>query len=84
MPNVEVPNLVDLSFRQAENMLQSNDLQLGQVIYKASRYPNAVLEQRYKGRVIEAGVLVPYQSKITLIVGKESLLDEDFEDKNFE
>jgi len=82
MPNVEMPNLVDLSLRQAENMLKSNDLQLGQVIYKASKYPNAVLEQRYKGRVVEAGTLVPYQSKITLIVGKESLSGEDFEDED--
>ena len=80
MPNVEMPNLVDLSLRQAENMLKSNDLQLGQVIYKASKYPNAVLEQRYKGRVIEAGTLVPYQSKVTLIVGKESSLGDDLED----
>ena len=80
MPNVEVPNLVDLSFRQAENMLKSNDLELGQVIYKASKYPNAVLEQRYKGRIIEAGAFVPYQSKITLIVGKESLAGEDLDE----
>jgi beta-lactam-binding protein with PASTA domain len=81
MPNVEMPNLVDLSLRQAENMLQSNDLQLGQVIYKASKYPNAVLEQRYKGRIIEEGTFVPYQSKITLIVGKESYFGEELDDE---
>jgi len=79
MPNVEMPNLVDLSLRQAENMLQSNNLQLGQVIYKASKYPNAVLEQRYKGRIVETGTFVPYQSKITLIVGKEAALGEEVE-----
>ena len=82
MPNVEMPNLVDLSLRQAENLLQSNDLQLGQVIYKASKYPNAVLEQRYKGRIVEAGAFVPYQSKITLIVGKEPIFGEGFEEEN--
>jgi len=70
-PQVEMPHLVDLSLRQAENLLISSDLQLGQVIYKASKYANAVLEQRYKGRIIEAGALIPYQSKITLIVGKD-------------
>ena len=80
MPNVEMPNLVDLSLRQAENMLKSNDLELGQVIYKASKYPNAVLDQRYKGRIVEAGTVVPYKSKITLIVGKEPLVGESFED----
>ena len=82
MPNVEMPNLVDLSLRQAENMLQSNDLQLGQTIYKASKYPNAVLEQRYKGRIVEAGSLVPYQSKITLIVGRGTFFGENFDEEN--
>jgi beta-lactam-binding protein with PASTA domain len=81
MPNVEMPNLVDLSFRQAENMLYSNDLKLGQVIYKASRYPNAVLEQRYGGRIITTGSLIPYQSTITLVVGKEPMLGEELEEE---
>ena len=76
-PQIEIPNLVDLSLRQAENMLMSNNLLLGQVIYKASKYSNAVLEQRYNGRIVEAGTLVPYQAKITLIVGKESSETED-------
>ena len=78
-PQIEMPNLVDLSLRQAENLLISNDLKLGQVIYKASKFPNAVLEQRYNGRIVEAGMLVPYQAKITLIVGKES---SDMEDED--
>ena len=81
MPKIEMPNLVDLSLRQAENMLQTNDLKRGQVIYKASKYPNAVLEQRYKGRIIEPGKLIPYQSEITLVVGKESNLGEELEDE---
>ena len=82
-PQIEMPNLVDLSFRQAENLLISNDLKLGQVIYKASKYPNAVLEQRYNGRIVEAGTMVPYQAKITLIVGKESS-ETDEEEENIE
>lgn len=70
-PKVEMPNLLDLSLRQAENMLSSNHLKLGQVIYKESKFNNAVLEQRYKGRIIQAGKQVPYESTITLIVGKD-------------
>ncbi len=70
-PKVEMPNLLDLSLRQAENMLTSNHLKLGQVIYKESKFNNAVLEQRYKGRIIQAGKQVPYESSITLIVGKD-------------
>ena len=70
-PKVEMPNLLDLSLRQAENMLQSNNLKLGQVIYKESKFNNAVLEQRYKGRIISAGTTIPYASSITLVVGKD-------------
>ena len=66
-----MPNLIDLSLRQAINLLESNNLKLGQVIYSVSKYPNAVLEQRYKGKIIQEGKLIPYQSNITLIVGKE-------------
>ena len=81
MPKIEMPNLVDLSLRQAENMLLTNDLKRGQIIYKASKYPNAVLEQRYKGRIIEPGKLIPYHSEITLVVGKEATLGEELEDE---
>lgn len=77
-PKVEMPNLIDLSLRQAENILNTNNLKLGQVIYKPSRFPNAVLEQRYKGRVVSQGTLLPYHSPITLVVGKEPN-DEDWE-----
>lgn len=77
-PKVEMPNLIDLSLRQAENILNSNNLRLGQVVYKASRFPNAVIEQRYKGRIVEQGTMLPYNSSITLIVGKEPN-DEDWE-----
>ncbi|MDY0015083.1 MAG: PASTA domain-containing protein [Bacteroidales bacterium] len=80
-PKVEMPNLIDLSLRQAMNMLESNNLKLGQVIYKVSKYPNAVLEQRYKGKIIREGKQIPYQSSITLVVGKEvgqtGLLEEN-------
>ena len=89
MPKVEMPNLVNLSLRQAENMLLSNDLKLGQPIFKASRYNNAVLEQRYNGKIIEAGTLIPYKSSITLIVGRtpnwgEEIEDEEINDYNLD
>lgn len=70
-PKVEMPNLIDLSLRQAMNMLESNNLKLGQVIHQPSKFPNAVLEQRYKGKIIKEGKMIPYHSEITLVVGKE-------------
>lgn len=79
-PQVEMPNLLDLSLRQAMNMLEANNLELGQVIYKPSKYPNAVLEQRYKGKIIQERRKIPYQAKITLVVGKEVGADTPLED----
>ena len=79
-PQVEMPNLIDLSLRQAENLLKTNDLRLGQVVYKPSRYVNAVLEQRYKGRIIRQGTRLPYHSEITLVVGKESVQEDEMTD----
>ncbi|MBO7625465.1 MAG: PASTA domain-containing protein [Bacteroidales bacterium] len=79
-PQVEMPNLIDLSLRQAENLLKTNDLKLGQVVYKPSRFVNAVLEQRYKGRVIRPGTRLPYHAEITLVVGKESGSEEESSD----
>ena len=76
-PQVEMPNLIDLSLRQAENLLKTNDLKLGQVVYKPSRYVNAVLEQRYKGRIIRQGTRLPYHSEITLVVGREGGFESD-------
>ncbi|NLJ82247.1 MAG: PASTA domain-containing protein [Bacteroidales bacterium] len=82
-PQVEMPNLVDLSLRQAVNMLESNDLKLGQVIYQPSKYPNVVLEQRYKGNLIKEGKKIPYHSSITLIVGKKAGEDSYIENIEF-
>jgi beta-lactam-binding protein with PASTA domain len=71
-PKIEMPNLIDLSLRQAKKMLETNNLEIEQIIYKPSSYHNAVLEQRYQGRIVRPGVMLPYQAKITLIVGKAS------------
>ncbi|MDR1793613.1 MAG: PASTA domain-containing protein [Bacteroidales bacterium] len=75
-PEIEMPNLIDLSLRQAENMLITNNLEVGQIIYKASEFNNAVLEQLYKGRNIKPGAMLPYHAKITLIVGKTEATTE--------
>ncbi len=47
-PKVKMPQLQDVSLRQAEIMLTAKGLILGSVIYKPSPYENAVLEQLYR------------------------------------
>ena len=69
-PKVKMPELQDISLRQAEIMLQALKLELEGVIYKPSPFENAVLEQLYKGRAIASGTEVSVGDKITLVVGK--------------
>ncbi|PKP21347.1 MAG: hypothetical protein CVU04_01950 [Bacteroidetes bacterium HGW-Bacteroidetes-20] len=70
-PKVKMPQLQDVSLRQAEIMLKAKGLELGSVIYKPSPYENAVLEQLYKGRTIASGTDINMGEVITLVVGKD-------------
>lgn len=70
-PKVKMPQLQDVSLRQAEIMLKAKGLELGTVIYKPSPYENAVLEQLYKGRTIAPGADINMGEVITLVVGKD-------------
>jgi len=69
-PKVMMPQLQDVSLRQAEIMLKAIGLELGAVILKPSPYENAVLEQLYKGRIIAPGTEISAGETITLVVGK--------------
>ena len=68
-PDVKMPDLVDVSFRQAEAILQSFGLVTGEIIYRSDLAKNAVLEQRYKNRIIKPGTLIPKGSSIDLVLG---------------
>jgi len=52
-------------------MLKAIGLEIGGVIYKASPFENAVLEQLYKGRAIAAGTEISMGESVTLVVGKD-------------
>jgi beta-lactam-binding protein with PASTA domain len=71
-PKVKMPQLQDVSLRQAEIMLKAIGLELGTPIFKPSLYENAVLEQLYKGRAIAPGAEISAGETITLVVGKST------------
>lgn len=79
VPNVSMPNLTDISLRQATMMLENVGLVVGNVVYQPSKYHNAVFEQLYQGRPIKAGTELKQGSKITLVVGKDASIDDDSE-----
>lgn len=68
-PDVKMPDLVDVSFRQAEAILQSYGLSTGEIIYRSDLAKNAVLEQRYRDRIIKPGTMIPKGSAIDLVLG---------------
>ncbi|MDT8392504.1 MAG: PASTA domain-containing protein [Bacteroidales bacterium] len=66
---VEMPDLIDLSLRQAVNSLRSKGLRVNQLHYVEDFAGNAVLEQQFNDEVIEAGTIIDKGSAIDLIVG---------------
>ncbi len=70
-PTVMMPELRDISLRQAQIMLEAQGLKVDKIIEKPSPYENAVLEVLYRGHSIAAGSEIKMGEKITLVVGKD-------------
>jgi beta-lactam-binding protein with PASTA domain len=68
-PLVEMPNLIGYSFRNAEVVLGTMDLNVGDTLFRPDFARNAVLEQRYNGAPIAAGTRIRKGSLITLVLG---------------
>lgn len=70
---VEMPDLVDKSQRFAEGILRNREFRY-QLEYQPSKEAHgAVIEQRYKGKVIAPGTKLPIGSKVVLIVGRNEV-----------
>lgn len=67
---VAMPNLIDLSLRQASKVIESSGLQLGQRRYKPDLSINFVIEQLYNGRTINPGDSIQKGSVVDLVLGK--------------
>ncbi len=67
---VAMPVLTDISLRQAVSMMQGVGLNVGQVEYVPSEFPNLVLEQKYRGAAIRPGKMIDKGSEIDLVIGK--------------
>ncbi len=68
-PSVKMPNLIDLSHRQALSLLETYGLQAGGVTYVPSVAGGAVLGQYYAGQAIEAGMPIPQGARVDLEIG---------------
>ncbi|MEI7661146.1 MAG: PASTA domain-containing protein [Bacteroidota bacterium] len=64
-----MPDLRDLTLRQAQTMLESAGLKLGKLLYIRSFDEDAVQNQLFEGKAIKAGSVINKGSSITLTVG---------------
>ena len=64
---VSMPNLIDLSLRQATSLLETYGLEVGNVRYAEGLPP--VMQQLFKGRAIKPGEFIDKGSSIDLVVG---------------
>ena len=64
-----LPDVVDLSLRQAGALLTGADFKIKEVVYKPSDYRDLVLEVLYNGKKVNAGEEIPTSSELILNVG---------------
>lgn len=75
-PLIEMPNLVGLSFRNAELYLRQMGLKLGDTLRKPDIAKDAVLEQLYNGSAIRPGTKIFQGSTIGFVLGSGIGTDE--------
>ena len=68
-PEVEMPNLIGFSFRNAEMQLKNMGLRIGDTSFRPDFARNSVLEQRFNGSTITPGTKIQQGSSIDLILG---------------
>lgn len=81
-PKVKLPELKDVSLRQATAMLETYGLEVGNISYVPDFAKDAVIEMKYKGRNISAGTQVVQGEKIDLVLG-DGLEGEKIDLPNF-
>lgn len=68
-PQVKIPSIIDNSRRQAELILNSWGLKIGQYIYIPDMAKDAVLNIQINGKIVKPGLVVPKGTTIDLVLG---------------
>lgn len=66
---IDMPNLVDLSLRNASSIIETYGLIINKLSYVPDIAKNAVVEQKYRGENIEEGTPIIKGSGIELVLG---------------
>lgn len=75
---VVLPDVRDVSLRQADAVITSIGLIVDSVEYVPSEYKDLVQDVKYDGRLMTAGDKIPEGSKVVLLVGRGAV-DEEIE-----
>lgn len=68
-PMVKMPDLIDISYRQAKSILESKRLKLGELIYRPDLAKNVVLKQQVKNKDIKPDTKIPKGTVVNLYLG---------------
>jgi eukaryotic-like serine/threonine-protein kinase len=68
-PEIDMPNLLSMTFRNAEMVLRRYGLKLGDTVFKPDFARNSVLDQQFNGASIKPGSKIQQGSEITLVLG---------------
>jgi eukaryotic-like serine/threonine-protein kinase len=66
---VPLPEINDVSFRQADAMLKSMGLSVSNVEYAPSEFRGLVIDVKFHGRSVTPGTRIPEGSTVVLVVG---------------
>lgn len=69
---IPMPNVVNLSLRQAKAELITKGFQVGELKYRSNIATNIVLAQEFNGEKISEGMLLPMGTHVDLILGLNS------------
>lgn len=69
---IPMPQLTDISYRQALNMIESSGLMAGNIEYQPSQFPDLVLDQKIDNQSVAVGKLVPKGSVVDLVLGSSN------------
>lgn len=67
---VEMPNIVGVTLRQAKGILDQQGLIVGNLVFVPDIAVNNILEQKFKGKLLEPGTMIPKGSRIDLVLGR--------------
>ena len=68
---VALPKLIDISFRQAQVLVESCGLLVGEISYQPSEYNNLVLKVKHDSMEVFQGEFLVKGSKVDFIVGRD-------------